>query len=144
MIKKIPHLETFLANYEIARLYTVKMWRKLKNYMDINNNKQVSIFMSIASWGTAAFLRISESCPLRPCWGKSYSRLPSPNCCAAHSVLLWLSSPSLPLWLSSIFSFSPWQSHTVTLQLLRQQLSGFFLWSNCTAKGISQGWSLPE
>lgn len=53
-------------------------------------------------------------------------------------------APSLPPWLSSILSLSPWQSHTVTLQLLMQQLSGFFLWSNCTAKDISQGHSLPE
>lgn len=44
-------------------------------------------------------------------------------------------TPSLPLWLSSILSFSPGQSHAVTLQLLRQQLSGSFLQS----KGISQG-----
>lgn len=76
---------------------------------------------------------------LNPCRRKPYSQLPFPNCCATHSILLRLSSPQPSPWLSSILSLSPWQSHTVTLQLLMQQLSGSLLRSNCTAKDISQG-----
>lgn len=71
-------------------------------------------FLSIAGWGTAAFLRISESCPLRPWWGTPYSHLHSPDCCATHRMLQWLSSLQRSRVIA-IYPPSPGGTHILSL-----------------------------